>query len=295
MPNFGFCQVRTALILAFGGNLVAIACIILANVASPDYFRTDVLNIGIWPYSGTTINTIIRYVLAPVYFVVLLWIVFYILCAFCKVKAMDAKGVWARHLTMFFGLLQLAAVCTHTTVISMEIDMYRVNPECMSTALKATGYQTSNIMSPWTTCFDSTTNTMSSDADKHLIAHVPWHLVVLLAILPALLSLICLFWIVERFQWYSKKVQISTRTIQPDACGEVNETLEKTRVVKIVASGPADEDGNIRVLLRERDDGEFEVITEQQFQEIEIEEQPGYHTVCLVNGLPEWFERLVTD
>ena len=76
---------------------------------------------------------------------------------------------------------------------------------------------------------------------------------------PSLIALIALIAVVRRFRWFYKKVKIftlldNTPKIVP-AC-ENPAFQDKTRVIKIEASGPMDEDGNIRVLLKEGDDGE---------------------------------------
>ena len=55
-----------------------------------------------------------------------------------------------------FRQIRLSRVFRHTAAISMEIDMYRANPECLSIAQRAAGMNIANILQPWTTCVDAT-------------------------------------------------------------------------------------------------------------------------------------------
>jgi len=266
MPNLGVTNIRSYLFLAFICNLLTIIGLVISNVWEPKYFNVETpASIGDLPFDIIIINIFIRFVLPCCYFVITIWVITFFLMTIYEPKCMKISSYSAEMLSYVFVVLQLAALAVHVTVISLGIDMYRTNPDCLSTTNQLTHHLPS-LGTPWTDC-------SVPGHPGEFLAGFPWHLVVLCMCVPAFLALVFLIAVVRRFRWFHKKVKIFTLLDNtPKVTGHDNPPFpDKTRVIKIEASGPADDDGNIRVLLKEREDGEFEVISQSHFDELDIE------------------------
>ena len=246
MPSLGVSNIRAYLFLAFITNILTIIGLIIANVVDPIYFNTWSRTIQYLPYDIILLNIFTRFVLPPFYFVITLWIVFYFIVSLNNWKRFRVSSKKAQYFSWLFAILQAVALAIHTIVICFAIDMYRTNPECGTTA----GVNLRQISQGWTWC-------QSGAPGGAVLSHFPWHLVVLGTCGTSLLCLISLIFVIKRFLWFHKKVRIFTLLDNTPRPYENPNYPDKTRVIKIEASGPMDKDGNIRVLLKEREDGEL--------------------------------------
>jgi len=241
-------------------NVLTIAGLIIANAFDPNYFASggagssivvnNVKNQNFSIFSMSGLNFVIRYVLSPLYFITT---VIMIAVAARSWKA-PCKMTERKYQTLvrFCTLWQFATVIVHTFVISAAIDIMRV-------FINAGAFR--SVLTPF------------------IGVTFPWHLLVLLLIILALIALIMLLVLFFHYHRYYRCVAIRNRLTngeqpQPIVVDVPDSPLcdKKTRVIKVEAEAPMDMDGKVRVLLKEKPDGAFEIITEEQFMELNIED-----------------------
>jgi len=245
-------------------NILTITGLIVSNVVDVNYFANSgtasslvgnnvkLYNLSIFSMAG--LNFVIRYILAPLYFLAIIILLSSLIKSYKCPCAMTKRRF--RSLAQIVTVWQFAVFVMHLFVISVAIDIMRTfvsNPAFIS------------ILEPWVGAF-------------------PWHfLVLLLAILP-FAGLIMMIVMCIHYRKYSRCITIKNKLLaglaQQPVVVDVPDTPlaeKKTRVIKVEAEAPMDMDGKVRVLLKEKADGAFEIITEEQFQELNIEQDGQPH------------------
>jgi len=246
----------TAVIL----NVLTLAGLIIANAFDPSYFASsgpgssivvnnvNAQNFSIFSMAG--LNFMIRYVLSPLYFITTVIMI----AVAARSWAAPCKMTERKYQTLvrFCTLWQFATLIVHTFVISAAIDIMRV-------FVNAGAFR--NILRPF------------------IGVTFPWHLLVLLLIIPAIIAFVMILVLFFHYLRYYRCLAIRNRLTsgeqpQPIVVDIPDSPLcdKKTRVIKVEAEAPMDMDGKVRVLLKEKPDGAFEIITEEQFMELNIED-----------------------
>jgi len=266
MVELSIGYLRCTLALAFLGNAVVVAALILSNVVHPDYFHVEgtsnrsniyvnnvqTLNKSVFKMSG--LNFIIRYILAPLYALSSVFIIAIFLRSITRADRL--KHTHYQTIVRFTTLLEIITWITHCVTISAAVDIMRVF---------ARGFE--SILTPWVGTF-------------------PWHLIVLFSLAVTLISIISLIMACAHYYRYYSKQRIRQRLLQslpntrkPGEYSTANvqrnidiPELGKTRVIRVEAEAPLDLNGKVRVLLKEKEDGEFEIITEDEFKAMQIDE-----------------------
>lgn len=253
-------------------NILTITGLIVSNVVDVNYFaisgtyssivanNVKTQNMSIFSMAG--LNFVIRYILAPLYFLAIIILLSSLIKSYKCPCAMTKRRF--RSLAQIVTVWQFATFVIHLFVISAAIDIMRTfvdNPDFAS------------ILTPWLSITNSNGTT-----------NFPWHFfVLLLAILP-FAGLVMMIVMCIHYRKYSRCMTIKNKLLaglaQQPVVVDVPDTPlaeKKTRVIKVEAEAPMDMDGKVRVLLKEKADGAFEIITEEQFMELNIEQDEQPH------------------
>jgi len=255
--------IRVLLAVVLAADVVTLVAMILASAMNADYFgisgaessivKNNVHTYNMSVFSMASLNLIIRFVLPIFYFIgilltTIIW--FRSITYSYRLRRRDY-----RNLLLFLLLWHLITCVLHVSTISSAIDIMRVfinqpNPGMFR-----------DVLTPWTGSF-------------------PWHLVVLLALASSVVAIVSLIAIAQHYHYYHATGRIHNAILEtiPNARvpGEYQVVAGKSnarrefRVVKIEGDADINSDGKVQVLLEDDGRGKFEIITEEELDEMKI-------------------------